>query len=320
MTSGPNNNPNNNNPAPQNNGSSADSTANTTDTTGTTYWYDGQPVVGNTITLPIDNLGLIRGATLFTTMRIHHRLDHPATQWDAHRDRLRHAITHLKFMPPNWDRIVAGVEYMVQHYPIVRIVVFPDGVEWVTGRSLSPDLGRKQTQGITVWVAPPDYQRTLPQYKSSSYLAPWLAAREGHDRNAEETILTNHEGHWLETATGNLWGYGEGQWWIPPLFKTLAGDRQTGQRLPGTSQNFMVQLLEDAGHRVTPRPWTPDWVVGLEAIAYSNSGVGLIPIRQVLDTQNNPIWHNPDRSPADDLLNLWKRAIRPESMSSLETR
>ncbi|MGD1852457.1 MAG: aminotransferase class IV, partial [Cyanophyceae cyanobacterium] len=173
---------------------------------------------GDTITLSINDPGLIRGATLFTTMRVHYSLDHPATQWTAHQNRLRNAVHQLKFTEPNWDHIRAGAEYIQSHYPVVRIVVFPNGTEWITGRSLPPDLARKQAEGITVWVAPPDYQRSLPQYKSSSYLAPWLAARKGRDRHCEETVLTNDDGHWLETATGNLWGYGDGQWWLPPLF------------------------------------------------------------------------------------------------------
>ncbi|MEM9244992.1 MAG: aminotransferase class IV [Cyanobacteria bacterium P01_F01_bin.153] len=275
---------------------------------GTTYWYNGQPVLGDTITLSISDPGLIYGATLFTTLRVHNSLDHPATQWAAHCDRLRNATSQLGFAAPNWDRIRAGADYIQGHYPVVRIVVFPDGTEWITGRSLPADLQDRQTQGITVWVSPPNYQRSLPQYKSSNYLAPWLAARDGRDRNAAETILTNDDGHWLETATGNLWGYGEGQWWIPPLLS----DCQTGQRLPGTGQQFLTQLLEDNGQTVTPRPWTPDWVGTLEAIAYSNSGVGLIPIRKVLGTDGTPLWQNSAPSAADKLFKLWQRAITLE--------
>ncbi len=272
---------------------------------GSTYWYNGQPVLGDTITLSISDPGLIYGATLFTTLRVHNTLDHPATQWAAHCDRLRNATRQLGFTAPNWSRIRAGAEYIQGNYPVVRIVVFPDGTEWITGRSLPADLHHRQTRGITVWVAPPYYQRSLPEHKSSNYLAPWLAAREGRNRHGEETILTSDNGHWLETATGNLWGYGDGQWWIPPLLNHC----QTGQRLPGTGQQFLTQILEDKGQTVASRPWTPHWVKTLEAIAYSNSGVGLIPIRKVLDPEGEVFWQNPEPGAADHLLKLWQQAI-----------
>ena len=309
MNSSPNNDNANNNAHPQQDGQ-------------TTYWYNGQPVLGDTITLPISDPGLIYGATLFTTLRVHHHLDHPATQWQAHCDRLRHATQQLNFIAPNWDHIRAGAEYIHGHYPVVRIVVFPNGIEWITGRSLPPDLAERQMKGITAWVAPPDYQRSLPQYKSSNYLAPWLAAREGRSHHAAETILTNQAGHWLETATGNLWGYRDGQWWIPPLLAPLStplpkeveagisSDRPINQRLPGTGQKFLTQLLENDGQTVTPCPWTADWVTRLEAIAYSNSGVGLIPIHTVLDPEGKILWQTSESQAADHLLHLWQRSIR----------
>ena len=89
----------------------------------------------------------------------------------------------------------------------------------------------------------------------------------------------------------------------------ILGDRQTGQRLPGTGQQILIQLLENSGQTVTPRPWTPDWVSTLEAIAYSNSVIGLIPIRQGLDADDTMIWQNSNSTPANELLKLWQRAI-----------
>ena len=278
---------------------------------GATYWYDGQPVVSDTITIPIDDPGLLRGVNLFTTLRVHHTLDHPATQWPAHCDRLRTTIETFNFTPPNWDHIRAGAEYIHQHYPVVRILVFPNGIEWITGRLIPSDLDRKHTEGITAWLAPPEYQRAMPQYKSTSYLASWIGDREGRARNAEATILTNPDGHWLETTTGSLWGYRDGQWWVPPQFTETKDGRPLAQRLSSTTQNFIIQLLEKEGQTVGLRPWTPDWVPQLEAITYGSTITGAVPIRRVLDSDGRSCWQNPEPGPADELLKLWKRAIAP---------
>ncbi|HCF27363.1 MAG TPA: 4-amino-4-deoxychorismate lyase, partial [Cyanobacteria bacterium UBA11049] len=34
---------------------------------------------------------------------------------------------------------------------------------------------------------------------------------------AGEAILVDANGNWLETSTGNLWGWQNGCWWTPPL-------------------------------------------------------------------------------------------------------
>ncbi|MFB2975322.1 aminotransferase class IV [Microseira sp. BLCC-F43] len=34
---------------------------------------------------------------------------------------------------------------------------------------------------------------------------------------AKEAILVDASGNWLETSTGNLWGWQDGRWWTPPV-------------------------------------------------------------------------------------------------------
>jgi hypothetical protein len=35
-------------------------------------------------------------------------------------------------------------------------------------------------------------------------------------QQCQEAILVNERREWLETATGNLWGWYQEQWWTPP--------------------------------------------------------------------------------------------------------
>ena len=44
------------------------------------YWYNGELIDDERISLGIDDIGLLYGATLFTTLRIYQQsLDHPLT-------------------------------------------------------------------------------------------------------------------------------------------------------------------------------------------------------------------------------------------------
>ena len=45
-------------------------------------------------------------------------------------------------------------------------------------------------------------------HKTGNYLACWLAKNAGAKKvGAQEAILTSDQGEWLETSTGNLWGW-----------------------------------------------------------------------------------------------------------------
>ena len=93
---------------------------------------------------------------------------------------------------------------------------------------------------------------------------------------AKEAILQNNQNHWLETATGNLWGYGEGFWHTPPL---------TGI-LPGIMRNYLLTTLKNHGIKVKISAFTPELITQLETLFYSNSVVQIMPIKQVLINDN----------------------------------
>jgi 4-amino-4-deoxychorismate lyase len=88
----------------------------------------------------------------------------------------------------------------------------------------------------------------------------------------KEAILVNTLGNWLETSTGNLWGWGDGCWWTPPLEAGI---------LPGIERSHIINQLNKLQIPVQQEPWTPQLVKKLEAIAYTNSVVEIIPIHTV---------------------------------------
>ena len=247
------------------------------------FWYDGRFCAGDRLTLSIQDPGLLYGATLFTTLRVFEQtLDHPKTDWGAHLDRLQHFRSQLSplWQEADWQRLRVGAERMSQLFPVLRLTLFPDGREWITGRSLPADLTQRQTQGIQATLMPPEFSRSLPHLKTGNYLAPWLGLQQAMQQDSQEAIFTDSEGNWLETMTGNLWGYRSGVWYTPSL----------GNLLPGIQRSRVIEQLRAASIPVEECLWTPEFAQSLEAMAYSNCVVGVVPIRSVVGVWEGDRW------------------------------
>jgi 4-amino-4-deoxychorismate lyase len=235
-----------------------------------TYWYKGKIISSQTLELEINDPGLLYGATIFTTLRIYnYSLEHYLTNWNAHCSRLKFSLQAFGWNEPNWDFVRQGAEILLQTFPVLRITIFPDGREWITGRLLPKNLTEKQQHGIEAAFTNREFARPLPNHKTGNYLTAWLAK---NSVQAEEAILVDSEENWLETSTGNLWGWKDGSWWTPPLEMGI---------LPGIERSHIIKNLQNLQIPIQQQPWTPKLVKTLEAIAYSNSVVEIIPIHTV---------------------------------------
>ena len=266
------------------------------------YWYAGQLMQSATLTLPVQDPGLLYGATVFTTLRVYdHNLDHPWTAWQAHLDRTARSLQAFHWAMPDWSRIRQGAEGLAQTYPVVGVTLFADGRELVLGRSLPAHLEALQKDGAIAWVADSaEYGRSLPGHKTGNYLGCWLALQAAQRVQAQEAILINESGHWLETSTGNLWGWGAGQWWTPPLGVGI---------LPGVLRSRLLQGLQAQGQTVMMTPWTPEQVQQFSFLAYTNSVFEVIPVHTVLQGDSS-VNYNPDQSKTVQLTLAWQLAGR----------
>lgn len=245
------------------------------------FWYDGDLLEESDAAphssqqqIPLDNAGLRFGATVFTTLRVYQGdLHHPLTQWQGHCDRLNQSLQQFGWSIPNWTAIYRGCQQLKDDYAVLRVTLFPDGREWITGRPLPPHLTAQQQTGISCWVASPDYARSLPTHKTGNYLACWLARQQAQSQGAHEAILTNPQGEWLETSTGNLWVWAHNQWWTP---------RNT-QCLPGLMQRWLSKKIAAADQQLCYLPLPATQLPNFEAVAYSNCVVGLLPIHTILN-------------------------------------
>lgn len=245
------------------------------------FWYNGNIEMGDRIPLSITDPALLYGATHFTTLRIYNQtLTDPRTHWPHHLKRLRQTLPH--FIEPNWAQLIEGATYFSKYYEILRLTLFPDGRHLITGRSLPLDLSDRQAHGISALLLPPDQIRSLPHFKTGNYLAPWLALQDARQRNCAEAIFTDRQGNWLETTTGNLWGYAKGIWHTPPL----RNSENSTTILPGIQRSALISLLQSQTIPIQETHWLPDRIAQFECIAYSNCVVEFIPIHTVISSEN----------------------------------
>lgn len=238
------------------------------------YWYDGKLIEQDTIQISISEPGLLYGATVFTTMRVYQKcLDHPLTHWQAHCDRIYQSIDTFNWQQPDWQRLKQGAEFLLTHYPVLRILVFSNGKELITGRNLPEDLSEKQQQGITAIVAEDElFRRDLAAYKTGNYLGSYLALQKARQLGTQEAILVDSNGNWLETSTGNLWGKTNGCWYTPAI-----------GILPGIIRRQLLNWLHSQNIPVIENTWTPEFVNSLEILAYTNCVVEVIAIAKVVN-------------------------------------
>jgi len=238
------------------------------------FWYEGKLIKTDVIELDIYNPAFLYGATIFTTMRVYKKsLNHPLTNWKYHQNRLNYSIKSFNWTEPNWTRVTEGIQELLKYFPVLRITIFPDGTELIIGRNLPLDLLPNQQQGIIGWLASPSYQRNLSNHKTGNYLGAWLALKNAQKKGAKEAILVDKNNNWLETSTGNLWGYKEGIWFTPSLDNNI---------LPGIMRQI---IIEKSSFPIQENVWDKNFVKTLEAVAYTNCVVELIPFQKIKTPQ-----------------------------------
>jgi 4-amino-4-deoxychorismate lyase len=262
------------------------------------FWYNGELIEGNSIELAINDPGLLYGATVFTTLRIYHQsLEHPLTHWKAHCNRLLHSLEIFNWPMPNWQRLRQGAEALLPVFPVLRIVIFADGREWINGRFLPEDLIQRQNNGIIGWLAEETlFSRPLANHKTGNYLSAWLALQKAQTLGAKEAILVDNQGNWLESSTGNLWGYQNHIWFTPSLDVGI---------LPGIARLQLLNWLKSQNIAVQENIWHQNFVNNLEIIAYSNSVVEIVPFSQIINYQNN-FNLNPNHPALQQLYNYFR--------------
>ncbi len=239
------------------------------------YWWTGQLHFGNTLELSLDDPAFLYGATVFTTLRVYQQNPRqPLTALEAHLKRLEIQVDALGWKAPSWEQVNLAVHTLAPNYPVLRITLFPDGRELVTGRALPLDLAQKQQTGVVLLAI--EGGRSWPHLKTGNYLVSFQAWKQAEAHGAQEAILME-EGTWLETSRGNLWAWDGSQYLTPPEEGCLAGI-------------FRQQLLSALASLAIPHavvPFTPERQRSFQAVGYSNSVVELLPVRGIIEAESS---------------------------------
>ncbi|MEW6493828.1 MAG: aminotransferase class IV, partial [Cyanobacteriota bacterium] len=159
------------------------------------------------------------------------------------------------------------------------------------------DKGNKGEKAQYTNATSYEYQRSLPTHKTGNYLSAWLAGQAARRVGAAEAILIDANGNWLETSTGNLWGWQEGCWWTPSLDAGI---------LPGVVRSQLINWLKAQNYNVQEATWDTKRVLQFESIAYTNSVVEIVPIHTVL-TPFNSFTYEPFHPRLEQLRQLWRQ-------------
>ena len=228
-------------------------------------------VPATTPVLTADDLGVVRGESVFETMRV--RGGRPCFL-DEHLARMARSAARLEMaLPDGFDELArraaegvddAGLRLTLTKGGVGFAVVFDVAASTVAGR-----------QGIRVVTLPLGIASgfragqpwALGGVKSTSYAVNMAAHRHAEHLGADDAIWTSTDGYVLEAPTSTVIALVDGRFVTPPP--------ETGI-LPGTTLLACQRLT-----RIDVQPLTVDALHGAEEVALLSSVRGVAPVVQL---------------------------------------
>ena len=200
----------------------------------TAWWYvNGNWVHPQEATISINDTAVLRGYSVFESLRTYNR--HPF-HLDEHLTRLYHSA-HIIDLDVSYSRefleeiILEAIERNGYKHATIRLLVTggvsEDGILPARQPGLIvmvTELGERDMQlfarGIKLITT--QLVRTAPEAKTSNYISAIRALKEAAQRNAEDALYVNEEGHVLEGTRSNFFIF-RGETLITPRAGVLLG-------------------------------------------------------------------------------------------------
>jgi branched-chain amino acid aminotransferase len=180
------------------------------------WWYiDGEWVQPNQARLPLTDVAILRGYSVFEALRTY---DRRPFHLNEHLERIFHSgrVIDLE-IPQTREEIATLVREIVERNPFrhasVRILVTggesEDGVQAVGKPKLImmiTALGERDMQRFAqgYYVITTRLQREAPEAKTSNYSSALRALKEAARRGADDALFISPLGHVLESTRGNF--------------------------------------------------------------------------------------------------------------------
>jgi len=224
-------------------------------------WVDGRRSPDGRVGLDVDDPGLLSGATVFETLRIH-------------RGRLLRLGGHLQ----RFSRGLRWLGLPAEDPAALAALCLSAAADWP---ELEGVLRVTRSAGGRTWV----WVRPCPPIRTSATCAsrpgpphPWLPgdvkhgarlalARAPAEAGVDEVLWTDAAGHLIEGTWSNLWAAINGELCTPPA---------DGRLLPGVTRGALLELGRDTGVIVREAP-IPRGAPVTE-LYLSSSVHGLVPV------------------------------------------
>jgi 4-amino-4-deoxychorismate lyase len=227
--------------------------------------------------LAADDLGVLRGESVFETLRVVE--GRPCFLGD-HLERMARSAARVALeLPPGFDQLALTAAEGVSEASL-RLVCSKGASSGPVGFAVVSDISAEvvaQRAGVTCVTLPlgitADFRSaepwTLGGVKSTSYAVNMSALRHAHELGADDAIWTSTDGYVLEAPTATVIALVDGAWVTPPATVGI---------LPGTTL-LAVQRLEVPGlASIATHALTVAELAAAEEVALLSSVRGVAPV------------------------------------------
>jgi branched-chain amino acid aminotransferase len=245
---------------------------------------NGRIVAAAQATVPTSDAGWVHGASVFTTMRVHHGR---VFRLDRHLERLLKTAEHFALRTEaTAESLTSAMSELLAANKLsegrARITLTPgpaDGtgspVVLITADPLPPQPDEWYRRGITVVVSSYKQGRddAVAGYKTGCYLPRLLARREAAAKGAEEALWFTTENLLAEACFCNVFLVRSGGVLTPPLDTPV---------LPGIVREAVMELCQAAGIACDDKgPLTIRDLLEAEEIFLTSAVSGIRPVVRV---------------------------------------
>lgn len=226
--------------------------------------------------LRADDLGVLRGESVFETLRV---LDGKPRFLADHLARFARSAARVDLvLPSGWEDLAAAASAGVQDGSL-RLVCSKGGVGFALVSDIPAETVRGRTHGVRVMLLPLGISTEvraqqpwmLGGVKSTSYAVNMAALRHAQAHGADDAIWFSTDGFVLEAPTATVLALVDDTWVTPPVSAGI---------LPGTTL-LAVQAVAD----VVVRPLPLDELRRAEEIALLSSVRGVAPVVSLDDRE-----------------------------------
>ncbi len=246
---------------------------------------NGQLIPETAATVSIFDRGFLYGDGLFETLRVcRGRL----FRWADHLARLQRGAAFLQIRVPFTDpELREQARQLIEHNRLPDSLLRLTLSRGVGVRGYSPKGADKPVLAMTLHpVSPANDQNpplwravtssfrlpageVLAQFKTGNKLPQILARAEAEDRDADEALLCNTDGHLVEASAGNLFCVRDGFILSPPLAAGI---------LAGVTRVVVLEICGQLGIPAREAALTPGELLSADGVFVSLSSWGVVEI------------------------------------------